>query len=112
MSFDVFVRDISRMYELMGDEVIRVQLLGGEPLLHPQISMFVEALYYTFPNADRRILTNGILLKNMGASFWGSVKSTNTMIHVSSYPPVVLGDLSRQSLGSQGVVAALFRHHG
>jgi GDP-L-fucose synthase len=41
----VFERDVARMRELCGDDdLFEIHLLGGEPLLHPQITDFVQIL--------------------------------------------------------------------
>lgn len=86
-SFNNFSKDIARMKSIFpGNEVRRIRLLGGEPLLNPEICDFIRCTYETFPDAERSIVTNGILLKQQKDEFWQTVKSTGTSIYVSRYP--------------------------
>jgi hypothetical protein len=64
-------------------------LLGGEPLLHPEVERFLFATRSYFPNIRRLVLmTNGILLDKMPASFWESCKKTSTELIFDVYPPL------------------------
>ena len=84
---NLFKKDISRMKELFpGKQVKRIRLLGGEPLLHPGVSDFICLTAAIFPEAERSVVTNGILLPKMGDEFWEVIKSTRTSICVSKYP--------------------------
>ena len=42
---------------------LRLQILGGEPLLHKELFSFIKAARQAFPTTDLRIYTNGLLLK-------------------------------------------------
>ena len=46
---DVFEQDMQQLPELVGDDISTVHLLGGEPLLHPNIEHFVEIAFKCFP---------------------------------------------------------------
>jgi len=82
-----FARDVARMRELCDDDdVFEIHLLGGEPLLHPKVTDFMQILYDHFPDVVRRIVTNGILLDKMPKSFADTVGRTHTEIFVSKYP--------------------------
>lgn len=68
MSKEEFVYTIDKIKnELYPYGLRRIMLIGGEPLLHPQIKEFCEILRKNFPNEDMRleILTNGILIETL-----------------------------------------------
>ena len=59
-----------------------VSLLGGEPLLHPQLLAVISAVRESGIGNRIRIVTNGLLLHSISESMWKSVDE----IHVSLYP--------------------------
>jgi hypothetical protein len=60
------------------------RLLGGEPLLHPEV---IPIIYYAkelMPFAiQRALVTNGLCLSGMLPDFWKAVRDTNTQIVIS-----------------------------
>jgi hypothetical protein len=60
----------------------RVSLLGGEPLLHPQLPEIVAAVRESGIGKRIVVVTNGRLLLRMGADFWREVDA----VEVSLYP--------------------------
>jgi organic radical activating enzyme len=59
-----------------------IRLIGGEPLLHPQISDLIDASIKSGITECVRIVTNGILLWKMDDLFWKKINE----IHVTVYP--------------------------
>lgn len=60
----------------------RVTLLGGEPLLHPQIEDFIKIARDARMFNKIMVTTNGLQLKKASSSFWNSVDG----IEISLYP--------------------------
>lgn len=83
------IEDLERLNELFGDNIPTIILMGGEPLLHPDINQLIAATRKFFPLSCLRIFTNGILLPSMPGSFWKTLKKYSTEILVTLYPPVV-----------------------
>ena len=54
--FEEECKKISKKFELG-----KIMLLGGEPLLHPQVIDFLRTARKYFPNSDVELVTNGIL---------------------------------------------------
>ena len=81
-----YERDIKRMSELFLGEADHILLLGGEPLLNPEIGHFLSLTRSFFERAEISIVTNGILIKNMSEAFWKSCKDNNAIIAVTKYP--------------------------
>ena len=86
MKTEVFEADMERMSQLFcRNEIWRIKLLGGEPLLHPQVNDFMKIAAKYFPNTELRLVTNGLLLPAMTQSFWETCRTTGTSIDVSRY---------------------------
>ena len=85
MPLNVFKSDCKRLAVLTGGKIGKFVLLGGEPLLHPDIEVFMQYAYSLFV-AEFSIDTNGILLDKMPLSFWNSCKKYNFTINITRYP--------------------------
>lgn len=81
-----FENDCKKMAQLSKGEVDEIQLLGGEPLLHPDIIQFLKIARRYFPNNKISIVTNGILLKRQSENFWENCRKFNIEIIVTKYP--------------------------
>lgn len=85
----VFKSDMERLSELFGDRVLRIHLLGGEPLLAPNVSKYLEIARTAFPNKNATIidvLTNGLLLEKQDDAFWDACKRFDIRIRITKYP--------------------------
>jgi MoaA/NifB/PqqE/SkfB family radical SAM enzyme len=80
-----FERDCSRISELT-EKIEYFNLLGGEPLLHPQIIDFCKIARKYFTNGTINIITNGILLLNQPDEFWETCAIKNIQIIITRYP--------------------------
>jgi organic radical activating enzyme len=86
LDISAFKRDCARLFELTGGTIEDIAILGGEPLLHPGITEFVDIARQYFHGGKIRILTNGILLLKQPESFWRNCAKNNVEIHISHYP--------------------------
>lgn len=85
-SLEQFQRDIHRLYELVGDCVQQIHLLGGEPLLHPEAEQFARACRLVFQKARIDLTTNGLLVYRMTDQFWEALKENHIAIKYTRYP--------------------------
>jgi len=65
----------------------RIRLMGGEPLLHPEVTTLLVCTRRWFPRSNIRLVTNGILLKEMNCDFWQFCRNHGIGIDVTIYPP-------------------------
>ncbi len=86
LDIEEYKKDILRLSDLFEGNMERILLLGGEPLLHPEIDKFILETRNAFPNGSIQILTNGILLNKMTDDFFEACKDTNTELWVTKYP--------------------------
>ena len=61
---------------------LRLQILGGEPLLHKQLPDFIKTARETYPHTDLRLYTNGLLLKRH-KDLKALLRETNCMLVIS-----------------------------
>lgn len=84
-SVDVLERDLKQMKFLHGD-VPRIGIMGGEPLLHPEINSILDMTRAIFPKSELLLSTNGILCEKMDETFWEICKKLNIIIRLTRYP--------------------------
>ena len=79
-------KDLQRLAQLFRN-IRLIRLMGGEPLLHPDVDRFIRTTRSAFPKSRIRIVTNGILLPQASQAFWDACRETNTSIDLTVYPP-------------------------
>lgn len=77
-----FVRDFQALACVLHTQELR--LVGGEPLLHPELLQFVKEARRIGIADTVVVWTNGVLLHEMAEEFWRSIDA----LHVSAYPKV------------------------
>jgi MoaA/NifB/PqqE/SkfB family radical SAM enzyme len=80
-----YENDCARLSELSGGIVEHIDLLGGEPLLHPEIIKIIEITRKNF-TGPVSIITNGIKLTTMSYEFWTACHKNNITIVITGYP--------------------------
>ncbi len=86
LDIGVYQRDLRRIRELTAGDVGKIWLIGGEPLLHPQVTDFMYVARELFPNTHITLNTNGTLLLNKKADFWQALRDTGTELTLTKYP--------------------------
>lgn len=81
-----YTRDIQTLSKKLAIRTIR--LMGGEPLLHPQVNDFMRVTREAYPHSRIFIVTNGLLLQKMPNDFWETLRQYRIRIHWSKYPPL------------------------
>jgi len=89
-----FEADMKRMSALF--DVRQIYLLGGEPLLHPQVAAFVRVARDAFPKTRIYLMTNGTLVTKMSDEFWRALADANVILLADSYPiGLPVGEIDR-----------------
>jgi len=86
LKIEEYTRDIQRLSELFQEELGEVFIMGGEPLLHPEVEKFFEITREYFPTGKIKLLSNGILLEKMTDKFWRTMAKTKAEIWITKYP--------------------------
>lgn len=81
---EAFRSDMQVMGRLF--RVDQIYVLGGEPLLHPDLVRFLDISREVFPETRIYLLTNGLLLTKMPDEFWSALARTRSILLVDDYP--------------------------
>ena len=81
-----YASDLKRIHELFGNRIGRLMLLGGEPLLHPEIEELLQITRDNLPDASLYLITNGLLFSKMSQNFWRLCNNLRIGIKVTKYP--------------------------
>lgn len=84
VDIDNLERDFRRIAYLV--KLDALGLMGGEPLLHPQLPEILNMSRRIFPHTRISIFTNAILLDKQNEVFWKACRKNNINIGISRYP--------------------------
>lgn len=107
-----FEKDIKRFAQLSGHKLKKLNLLGGEPLLNPQIIDFMRIARENLPRTKILLVTNGILLNQQKESFWKACKKYKIRIVVTKYPLNIDFDKAKNTARKYGVKFEFFGKTG
>lgn len=82
-----FTRDLERLHEFI-DDIGFIRILGGEPLLNPELNEYIKLCRRLYPLAVIYVVTNAILLPKMPEEFFTTLRECNAAIWISFYPPI------------------------
>lgn len=86
INLDIMERDFQRLGELFHGKAERIYLIGGEPLLFPQITECMKIARTYFPEGKISIFTNGVLLLKQDTNFWEFCRKYSISLIVTQYP--------------------------
>jgi len=98
-----YAKDVDRLGVLFHGDAERIVILGGEPLLHPEIERFLEPTRRAFPQVPVWIATNGTLVQRMKKTFWDACRTYRVGILVTHYPIALDYDALGDFVRHQGV---------
>lgn len=85
-NIDNFSQDIKRLKELFrGIKIIR--LLGGEPLLNPELPKFYRIARKFFPDSKIQVVTNGLLIPTMSSEILDEMELLQIEFDITQYLP-------------------------
>jgi len=84
--FEEFKKGFTKLHSLVPD-IGRIRILGGEPLLNPEVGEYVKFVRSLYHYSELFVVTNGILLEKMPENFFETMHQNNAKIHLSLYPP-------------------------
>jgi Radical SAM superfamily len=64
-------------------EPVNFSLLGGEPLLNPEVPAYIKVAREQWPHTKIRLVTNGLLLPRTPLEFWRTLAETEATLTVS-----------------------------
>jgi len=101
-AFNTLKENFLRLKQLF-DNISVIILMGGEPLLYPDLSIFLQFTRSLFPKSIISILTNGTLLLRQEESFWETCRRNNILIKITKYPIKLDFESIRNAASNAGV---------
>lgn len=86
ISIWAFRNDVKKMAEITSGNVKEIHILGGEPLLHPEINRILKITRNYFKVSEIKLISNGILVLSRKENFWQIMKSNNIHLSITKYP--------------------------
>ena len=94
------------MSELFEKKAKSIHILGGEPLLNPEINKFIIETRKCFPDkklTEIRVISNGILVNKMPEDFWKTLHENEVILSVTKYPLKLDYDLMHEKANNYNV---------
>lgn len=85
--YEQFSSDLQQLKKYIPDIGI-IRILGGEPLLNPDLGKFITLTRKLYPASIITIVTNGLLILQMSADLIQLMRENMAFIHISLYPPL------------------------
>lgn len=86
--------------QIIGDNIKDIRILGGEPLLHPDLVQFCILLREQFSGSRIAIVTNGILLTKLSSEVLQELNKNQIEIIITKYP-IKLNEKALDSIEKQ-----------
>ena len=86
MDINRYIKDISQLSNIFSKKAKWIHIMGGEPILHPQIELFLTNTRRYFPSAKIRLITNGKAYEKLTDYFWKVCRESNIIISPTVYP--------------------------
>lgn len=83
--FNEYVKDFIRLKELI-PHIFKVRIMGGEPLLNPELSSYIRLIKKVYPYTDLRVVTNALLIDKMDDELINTIVENDVMLDISVYP--------------------------
>ena len=103
LAVEDFENDLQRLHDLIGDRLLRLNLMGGEPLLHPNAEQFAIVARKIFSEARINYTTNGLKVFDMPDSFWGAMRENDIELKYTKYPIKFDYQAMEEYVASKGV---------
>lgn len=103
-----YEKDLARLSYLADGEMHHINILGGEPLLHPEIKRIISLTRQYFGYGNIYLVTNGILLPKMDQAFWECCRENDVIVAPTKYPIALDYDAIEKTARGYGVKYTCF----
>lgn len=85
--YEKFEADLQQLRKYIADIGV-IRILGGEPLLNPELGRYIELARKLYPAAVVTVVTNGLLIDRMEPELIETMRKNLAFFHISYYPPL------------------------
>ena len=64
----------------------KFRIIGGEPLLNPELDRYIQLIRKVYPHTDIRLISNGLLVRRMSDLLIQTLKKNDVTFIVTQYP--------------------------
>ena len=90
---DAFQHDFTQLAALTNHYIPLIRIMGGEPLLHPDVKEFLRITRALFPGSTIHLVTNGLLLKQKKEELMDFCNENHIVICTSNYGILNLAEI-------------------
>ena len=108
MTAQEFETEISLLAEKLPRFFNVIKLMGGEPLMNPEIGELIRLTRVYFPEVNIYIVTNGILIRKMCDSFFDICRKCRVEIYITIYPINIDYEQLKSFLETKGVKCGFY----
>ena len=107
LELDAYERDLAAFHAIphIEDYIRELSLVGGEPLLHPDLPSVMRISRAYLPQTLIALSTNGVLLRRMDEAFWRAMRECDIHLYLSPYPLKIDYPALAKLAESRGVTA-------
>jgi len=80
------IGDIEKLKSIFHN-IFVIALLGGEPLLNPNVCEYLDRIRTLLPDTEIQLVTNGLRIPYIEDAFFKCVKNNNVTLCISEYKP-------------------------
>lgn len=88
VTLEDYEKQIRTAAKFFAKKIKKFHILGGEPLLHPDIEKIMSITRKYFCDNEISVVTNGLLVKTLDESFWKAARDNEIAIAITQYPCV------------------------
>lgn len=81
-----FKKDIKMLKKITEGNVETIHILGGEPLLNPNLIKILKTARKYFKNSEIKLITNGLLVLSQKELFWKTLFNFKIELSITRYP--------------------------
>lgn len=85
LTMDEFTKNLDRLKELIPN-INQIAILGGEPLLHPDLCEILKYTRKIYPYSEIDLVTNGTMLLSSKQELFDTIVANNIRVNISLYP--------------------------
>ena len=85
VNYNSTIKDLKRLSQLTNARLDGISILGGEPLISPDLIKYMHMCRKLFPNTSITIVTNGLAIPRMKKLFFKSLKKYDVWLSISKF---------------------------
>lgn len=86
VKYENVIEDLLKLKNIFSN-IMRIDILGGEPLVSNNLDKYVVEMRRLFPNTSLELFTNGLLIPNLSSEVCKTLRNNNVLVTITEYEP-------------------------